>query len=280
LVTQFPGYVLNDLTYVFIKDDGRYEIIGLPGRNIIACRSEMRRYRGGVGADKIQGADPQRMAFDTRPLNCYVNNYHVLAEIDIDPKAESATLDLQVDPGRTVTVAAVDPDGKPIGGTKVAGITDLFSSSTEYNQEAPSFDIHGLGPSKARRVNITHSERKLIGSAYLKGDEAGPLTVQLQPWGTIIGRVIDDDGQPQKSLDLISAGGSFPPLPAEQGVLSGDSRTGSNGRFRIERLVPGLKYGAFASDRKAQYGELFRDLKLAPGELRDLGDLKVVPPKR
>jgi hypothetical protein len=56
----------------------------------------------------------------------------------------------------------------------------------------------------------------------------------------------------------------------------------SNPRCLIgwDTLVPGLKYGAFASDWKAQYGELFRDLKLAPGEVRDLGDLKVVPPKR
>ena len=42
-----PATCLNDLAYVFIKDDGRYEVVGLPGRNIIACRSEMRRYRGG-----------------------------------------------------------------------------------------------------------------------------------------------------------------------------------------------------------------------------------------
>ena len=133
----------------------------------------MRRYRGRVGAEAIKGYDPKIMAFyDTLPLYCNVNNYHVLAEIDIDPKAESATLDLQVDPGRTVTVTAVDPEGKPIGGTKAKGVTDLFSNAIEYDQESPTFEINALDPSKPRRVIVTHAGRKLIGTAYLKGDEA------------------------------------------------------------------------------------------------------------
>jgi RNA polymerase sigma factor (sigma-70 family) len=279
-IKEFPGYVLNDLATIFIKDDGRYEIVGLPGRNIIACRSEMRRYRGRVGAEMIPGNDPQRMAFDTLPLNCHVADYHVLAEIDIDPKAESATLDFQVDPGRTVTVTAVDPDGKPIGGTKAKGVTDLFSNAIEYDQESPTFEINALDPAKPRRVIITHAGRKLIGTAYLKGDEASPVTIHLQPWGALTGRVVDDDGQPLKGLRMLSAGGSYPERPDVQGILPGDGLIGSDGRFRVEGLVPGLKYGAIASDQKALFGELFHDQTIAPGEVKDLGDLKVVPPKR
>ena len=52
-IKEFPGYgAYNNLAYIFIKDDGRYEVVGLPGRNVIACRSEMRRYRGRVGAEQ------------------------------------------------------------------------------------------------------------------------------------------------------------------------------------------------------------------------------------
>jgi hypothetical protein len=280
-VKDFPGYVLNELDYVCIDDDGRYEVIGLPGRNIIACRSEMRRYRGCVGASTLKGYDPKLMAFyNTLPLSCYFRNYHVLAELDIDSKAESATIDLQVDPGRSLMVTAIDPDGRPIGGTKTSGITDLFSSSIEYEQDSPSFEINGLDPSTPRRVIIIHSGRKLIGSAYLKGDEAAPVTIRLQPWGTIVGRIIDDDGQPCRGLDLTSAGGSFPARPDVQGVLPADVLIGSDGRFRIDRLVPGLEYGASASDHKSLFGQLFHNLKIAPGEIKDLGDLKVVPPRK
>ncbi len=280
-IKEFPGYDdYNNIAYIFIKDDGRYEVVGLPGRNIIACRSEMRRFRGSVGAEKIPGYDPRRMVFDTRPLNCYVNNYHLMAEIDIDSKAESATLDLQLDPGRSLTIRVVDPEGKPIGGTRVKGVTDLFSDAMEYKQDSPTIEVHALDPSKPRRVIITHAGRKLIGTAYLKGDETEPLTVRLQPWGTITGRVVDDEGQPRKGLDIMNIDGSFPKRPDLQGILPGDTRVGSDGRFRAERLVPGLKYGASASDRARLFGELFRDVAVAPGEVKDLGDLKVVPPRR
>ncbi len=41
------------------------------------------------------------MGFDTLPHHFSSLNYHVLAAVNLDPKAESATLDLQVDPGRS-----------------------------------------------------------------------------------------------------------------------------------------------------------------------------------
>jgi hypothetical protein len=203
-----------------------------------------------------------------------VNDYHVLAEIIVDARAESATLDLQLDSGRSLTVHAVDPEGKPIGGTKVKGVTDLHPNGLEYDQASPTIDVPSLDPSRPRRVIVTHVARKLIGTAYLRGDESGPLTIRLQPWGTIAGRVVDEDGQPLKGREIHSIDGIFPKRPDVQGILPDDVWVGRDGRFRIERLVPGLQYGARLD------GELFRDVTLAPGEVKDLGDLKVVPRQR
>ena len=92
-------------------------------------------------------------------------------------------------------------------------------------------------------MTVTHAGRKLIGSVYLKGDETGPLTLRLQPYGTITGRIVDDDGRPRGGLGLISTGGSRPDQPAEQGVLPGGNvgdgiRIGRDGRFRVEGLAP------------------------------------------
>ena len=72
----------------------------------------------------------------------------------------------------------------------------------------------------------------------------------------------------------------------ERGILPGGNRgegdwIGPDGRFRFTGLVPGLKYGASVMDGViTQIGELFQDVTVAPGEMKDLGDLKVIPLKR
>ncbi len=127
-------------------------------------------------------------------------------------------------------------------------------------------------------MTITHEGRKLVGSAYLKGDEAGPMTVRLQPWATLTGRIVDEEGRPRGGITLntlfayLIDGESH----ADRGTLPG-LPIGRDGRFRVDKLVPGLKYGGGASEGYMYRGDLFRDVVLAPGEVRDLGDLKVVP---
>ncbi len=58
-VDEFPGYKESYQPLAFLDDDGRYEIVTLPGRGIIACRSDLGRYRQGVGAAAIKGFDPR-----------------------------------------------------------------------------------------------------------------------------------------------------------------------------------------------------------------------------
>ncbi len=139
-------------------------------------------------------------------------------------------------------------------------------------------EVRALEPSKSRRVIVYHEGRKLVGSAYLKGDESGPLTVRLEPWATIAGRIVDEDGRPRAGLEVnnLFSYSIDPQPPADRGELSAVP-IGRDGHFRIERLVPGLTYGGGASQGHMYRGDLFRDVTLAPGEVKDLGDLKVLP---
>jgi len=282
---EFLGYRGSQETYVRIGEDGRYEVAALPGRGLIACRSDVGRYRLGVGAATIQGYDSKFRdgGFHTLQGGCRTDNYHVLAEIHPDPKAEAVTLDLQVDPGRSLIIHAVDPEGRPLGGTRASGLADL-SSAFAYEQNSPAIEVHALDPSRPRRVTLTHERRKLAGSVYLKGDEVGPLTVRLQPSGTVTGRIVDDEGRPRGGLALRDLDGIDPEPPPDRAMLPGGDSipwllVGRDGRFRIEGLIPGLKYGAGATRGLVYLGEVFRDVTVAPAEVKDLGDLKVIPPR-
>ena len=122
-------------------------------------------------------------------------------------------------------------------------MTDL-SSAFAYEQDSPTIEVHALDPSKPRRVTITHDGRKLVGSVYLKGDEAGPLTVRLQPSGTLTGRIVDEEGQPRGGLELNNLDG-FCPEPPPTGAScrrvtsTWESVVGRDGRFRVKGLDPG-----------------------------------------
>ena len=90
---------------------------------------------------------------------------------------------------------------------------------------------------------------------------------------------MDEDGQPRDGVWI----GSPYDDGAQRGDLptsgsSGPIQTGRDGRFRVEGLVPGVQYGAFAVEmpNRKRLGDIFRDLTVAPGEVKDLGDVKPV----
>jgi RNA polymerase sigma factor (sigma-70 family) len=183
-IREFPGYEGTYQSRGTGIDDGRFEIVTPPGRGIIAAHAGY-EYRRGVGAAAIRGyrvdpRSPTAGSFDTRPQACYSTNYHVLAEVDLDPAVESVTLDLQADPGRSLTLHVLDPEGRPLGGTAASGLFDLYGT-LPWPQDSPTIEVRGLDPSRPRRAIVRHEGRKLIGSIHLGGDESGSRTLELGP---------------------------------------------------------------------------------------------------
>jgi hypothetical protein len=64
-------------------------------------------------------------------------------------------------------------------------------------------------------------------------------------------------------------------LPA--GEAGGRVVVDLDGRFRVEGIVPGLRYRASAVRGFMGLGTLFKDVTVALGEVKDLGDLKIEP---
>jgi hypothetical protein len=265
-------------------EKGQYEIVALPGRGIIAVRDESDQYRPASGFEKIAGFNAEYRFFETLPQFLHPASNAVVAEVVVDSKSESVTLDLQADPGKSVPIEVVGPDGSAIGDTKVKGLRERFQSGA-IPQSSSSFEVRALDPSSPRRVVVMHEGRKLIGTALLKGDEAGPVTIKLEPWGSVAGRIVDAEGRPRKGMFIGSPNGSTNKQPETHDIVPGSDwnqgvRVGDDGRFFVEGLVPGLKYSANSRSGFEAPGDLFVDVTVAVGQTKDLGDLKVQPPKK
>jgi hypothetical protein len=156
----------------------------------------------------------------------------------------------------------VGPDGRPLAGVAVRG------RKTGARGE---FTLRGLNPRQRLEVVFYHKEKNL--GFFLKeppGQQSDPLTVKLQPCGSVSGRLVDVDGQPlaNKRLHILDDGSRFDLVTADK-----------EGRFRIEGLVPGVRYTLTRQQLPEVNYELAQPslatVSVEPGKTKDLGDLKV-----
>ena len=97
--------------------------------------------------------------------------------------------------------------------------------------------------------------------------------MKLQPWGTVVGRVVDEDGKPRTDVEVFSTIRERP--DPERGDLRVKPTVDAEGRFRIEGLVPGVKYDALGHSPSKADGPILQGVQVGPGEVKDLGDVKL-----
>ncbi|MHC5541348.1 sigma-70 family RNA polymerase sigma factor, partial [Singulisphaera rosea] len=256
--------------------EGRFEVSTLPGPGFIAARSESPRYLPGVGAEAIPGLKSENLL---STLRSFVSRdfYHVFAPTNPELGSETTTCDIQVDPGRTLSLTVVDPEGKQLSGIVVKGRYSALERLS-LPLESATLELTGIDPRYPRRVYAFHQGRKLGGLLFLKGVEDSPLELTLEPLGVISGRLVDDEGAQRKGLKLV--GYRDTKLNSTHGELMRDEPVDPDGRFRIE-VIAGLTYEAtvLSEDRKT-LGQAFKDVTTGPGETKDLGDVKLTQPAK
>ncbi len=109
------------------------------------------------------------------------------------------------------------------------------------------------------------AEKGLGRYQEIRGDEPGPLTIRLERCGTVIGRLLDRNGQPVPELVL-----HFD----REGEIGMElrTRTDRDGRFRIDGLVPGQPYHLWYSQTQSQP---YERIQVEPGKVKDVGDAKI-----
>jgi RNA polymerase sigma factor (sigma-70 family) len=260
---------LDDTNWHPTMDDGTFRTVVMPGPGILAVRSTYERYRKGIGADRIKGhrLEGGLETLRTRPYLLHPINYHVLVPIDPKPDSESITCDVVLDPGRTLKGNVVGPDGQPLAGAFVTGEKPMSSWSSEPLKDA-EFTMESFGDDESRLIQAMHEGKKLAGSLVVQGKDKEPVRIQLEPWGSVTGRLVKPDGEPMTNV-VVDIGYHFRVRP------------GKDGKFRLDGLSRGLKYSVHVVKDPGSgleiSGKNIQDITIKPGETKDLGDIQVKP---
>ncbi|MHC5539663.1 hypothetical protein ACYOEI_15705, partial [Singulisphaera rosea] len=254
--------------------DGSFRIVGLPGRGIIAFRASHWDYCESLGADAIRG-ERKHDAFLTYPP-CHSALYHSLAEINPTESAESQTRNLVVDPGRTVTVKFVDSNETPISGVVVLERGLRLGNGLQASKTS-EYKVRSLAPGENRTMTFWQNQQHLIAQLTVRDHQASPITLRLQPWGVVTGRLVNTPGE-NGGGGISVRGMDSPRFEGDKviGTSQGESSflTDERGQFRIEGLVPGIQYDLQALGKLGTPTFLAKELSVASGETRDLGDLR------
>jgi hypothetical protein len=266
---------------------GNYAIAGLPGRGIVTAFSRRgdALYRRGAGAEMIPGflESSLRDLWLMFPAVPVVNAgaYHGLAEANPDAAAREVIVNIQLDPGQTLSGRVLDPEGRALPGARVAGDVHWGYGPALRTEE---FRVRKYSSKEARTLLFYHAERKLAAMRILEGPQKESILVRLQRCGTLVGRLLDTRGQPLVDVFVKQAPGySAETEQAGRGICLPEHFgyvPNREGRFRIEGLAPGAKYSLVVADKNGtRRKQLTSNLTLEPGQMVDLGDVTVEFPE-
>ncbi|MFO0807827.1 MAG: sigma-70 family RNA polymerase sigma factor [Gemmataceae bacterium] len=192
-----------------VMPDGTFKLTVLPGPGLITAENSSER-----GSDyapvRLRPADKKYAYVQPNEslgesFSAYDGHIEPLftvadyAVIDPATDATEQTVELTFDPGRTVAGTLADAAGRPVEGATAYGRRPRFDKPTAL--ASARFEASALVAERPRAVVFVHPGLKLTGVAKLAGTETD-VTVMMEPWGTLTGRVVDADGKPVADVTI------------------------------------------------------------------------------
>jgi RNA polymerase sigma factor (sigma-70 family) len=253
-----------------VEPDGSFRLAVLPGPGVVCVAASPRDWYAVALVDEKElaglvkdGINREfgynlRTAVGARQSIAIVSMYHTLALINPREGAEAPALDLTVQRARPIRGTVVGPNGEALTGVAVVG---LSAHPALVFPETASFTVRGLNAHSTRNVYFYHAKLELGKTLTMRGDETEPVAVQLEPCGSVVGRLLDKSAKPTPGLGI-----SF---NSRDGLFGDQAQTDQKGRFRAQ-LIPGLEYRLYPPR------PLLRDSEtviVQSGQTKDLGDL-------
>ncbi len=276
------------------KGAGVYEGFAMPGAGVITVKAPSRSDvvpphidpKPFFAPDRTDWTPEERSsAYGTTEvlignnLAIYQSEYAAIVLVNPPENLPLLRLKAVVATSKPRMVSLVDAEGKPVVGATTEGMT-AYPYDYEPPLRAAMLPLLGLHPERWRQITFFDEQRSLIGQVAARGDGTSPYTVRMLPWATVTGRVVDGEENPRKDATLVNArASSDEALDPTVGKIS-PVKTDEDGRFRINKLVPGLKYSAAIYVEAGKFtGTAFENLTVKPGEVRDLGTIHLSPPQ-
>jgi hypothetical protein len=289
-VRDLPGKDIHDMgTMSYDLDaDGRFRFVAPPGMGIITVKAAsysekekpypQARIHAGDRMKPSFRSDPElgEIFLTTGGAQRPIWEFHAYRVIEPAVGIESLNADFQLDPGKTVAGKVVGPDGQPFSGVTIAGLTGVFDKAATLSGSA--FTVQALLDDDARTVGAVHADKKLAGTTVVRGNAKEPPILRLAGWGTITGRLVDEDGaavagaRVQLYFNNLAAAELHRHLTDDKPIA-----TDAAGRFRIDVPFVGVEFdlpltykGKFLRPSRPLRGETVK-----AGETKALGDLVV-----
>jgi RNA polymerase sigma factor (sigma-70 family) len=289
-----PGSTFAERTTHHTDKDGRFRVVTVPGKLLVTVQgfervtvgdARLMPFRGaGIDpahpdefkSDRMPGAPAVQFAdMSLQPLS---NADHGVRVIHVPPDAKPVVLGFALERGVAGRVRFAGPDGKPVSGVTAHGLDHAGFLTTLSESAAPVLGLDTKG--KARVVTAWHAEKRLGGTASVRGDEKEPVVVKLAPLATLRGKVASADGKPVAGalvlIDAVEGGEGIDTFLSEQfGVATGSRvKTAADGTFTVSGVLPGVEYQLrLAKGRTVVPVRGKLSAKPGPGEVVDLGKI-------
>ncbi len=248
-----------------VQANGTFRCVVLPGCGCLAFRAvERNRYQEAcVDPKTIEAGGDKRYLYKHTGAFLVQEDYQTIRLIKPTKDTKKVSETLRLAATQPVSGTVLDTDGKPLSGVRVRGL-----ERQEWKTLASEkYTVRCVNPQRPRRLCFIHDARRLAGSIEVKGTETKPLAVRLQPWAVVRGRLLDAEERPLR--DATVRGSEY---------MVEDGRTDDQGGFRLEGVIPGLRYDFYYVKHKpSQSGMVRRGFIAKPGEVHDLGDVRVQP---
>ena len=249
------------------KADGSFRHLAIPGPGIVWAWGIRQMYGSALqGSKTVEPAE--RHAYSQLQARHFgtVNALHVL---DAIPGSEIVGCDLVLDPGGVIPLSIVDPAGKPV--SDCIYVYQTAGEAMTWGAVAP-FEMGGMEPNESRGVLFRSAKPNLGKVQVLHYDEKAAsrsVTVKLEPYGTVKGRLLDEEGMPLKfvNVDVVARGDNYVLPPWRNGVESQ-----ADGRFAVSNVAAGAEYyevGVEGFDEP-----IAKKLAVSSGQTIDLGDIR------